>query len=63
MSRLLLASIVMLAIFDIGLVVFGLVTRQFSYALAGGGFLAVLALLYLTVSRVDADETEEDDAN
>lgn len=57
MSRLLLASIILLAIFDVGLVVFGLVSHQFSYTLAGGGFLAVLALLYLTLSR--AAEAEE----
>ncbi|NBC84979.1 MAG: hypothetical protein GVY25_02155 [Bacteroidetes bacterium] len=58
MSRLLLASMIILALFDLGLVVFGLVSRQFSYALAGGGFLAVLALLYLTLSRFEPSSSD-----
>lgn len=55
MSRLLLASIVILALFDVGLVIFGVVTRQFSVALVGGGLLAVLSLLYVTLRRADSD--------
>ncbi len=58
MSRLLLASIVILALFDVGLVVFGITTRQFSVALMGGGLLAVLALLYVTLRRADRDEDD-----
>jgi hypothetical protein len=59
MSRLLLASIVILALFDVGLVVFGLVTSQLSVALAGGGLLAVLALLYMTLRRADQKDDDE----
>lgn len=58
MSRLLLASIVILALFDVGLVVFGLVTSQFSVALMGGGLLAVLALLYITLRRADRGDDD-----
>jgi len=59
MSRLLLASIVMLAVFDVGLVVFGVVTHQYSVAILGGGLLAGLGLLYLTLRRA-ADHSLDD---
>lgn len=58
MSRLLLASIVLLALFDIGLVVFGLVTHQYTVAVAGSGMLALLALLYLLLRRATKNDTE-----
>lgn len=58
MSRLLFASIVILALFDVGLVVFGVVTQQFSIALMGGGLLGVLALLYVTLRRADRGDDD-----
>jgi hypothetical protein len=60
MSRLLLASIVILALFDVGLVVFGVVTGQFSIAAMGGGLLAVLGLLYVTLRRADRGSGDGD---
>lgn len=60
MSRLLLASIVILALFDAGLVVFGVVTHQLSVAFVGGGLLAVLSLLYVTLRRADQDDDHDD---
>jgi len=59
MSRLLLASIVMLAVFDVGLVVFGVVTHQYSVAILGGGLLAGLGLLYLTLRRAGERSMED----
>lgn len=55
MSRLLLAAIVLLAVFDVGLVVFGLVQRQYPIAALGALLLSVLAMLYLSIRQNDED--------
>lgn len=56
MSRLLLAAIILLAVFDIGLVIFGLVQRQYPLAALGALLLSVLAMLYLSI-RSNGDES------
>ena len=55
MSRLLLAAIVLLAVFDVGLVIFGLVQRQYPIAALGALLLSMLAMLYLSIRQNDED--------